>query len=124
MPVNKTNSDIRQAIKDIEIHLEMLLTDDMKRHAYISDEHDLSFKIFRLLGGYDQALEFIKKIINEGKINLDNYKGYELNKQKQVMFVEDSLKEQDINNSTKMMNDTIDYCKENNITLDDFLGGN
>ena len=45
-------------IKSIEVHMEMLLSDEIKQHAVIdTNRHDLPFQIFRLLCGYNEALE-------------------------------------------------------------------
>lgn len=43
---------------DVKIHFEMLCTDRMRRHAYADPvAHDLAFQVFRILSGYEQALE-------------------------------------------------------------------
>lgn len=46
----------REEAEQIAIHVEMLLDDEMRRHAYADkNAHDLPFQIFRVLGGYRQA---------------------------------------------------------------------
>ena len=50
-----------QEVKDIEIHMDMLCGDNMREHAVIDRKHHtLPFQIFRLLGGYNEALEKLK----------------------------------------------------------------
>ena len=42
---------------DIKITLEHLCLENMKEDAYVSEEHDLFFKIFRILSGYNTLLD-------------------------------------------------------------------
>jgi hypothetical protein len=52
--------------KDIETHVEMLVTPEMRQHAYAdAKEHDLSFQIFRLLSGYSAC--FQESLVFTGK---------------------------------------------------------
>jgi len=48
--------------KDIETHIEMLVDDEMRAHAFASKEHDTAFQVFRLFGGYRQALNEINTL--------------------------------------------------------------
>jgi hypothetical protein len=53
----------KKEAEDIAIHVEMLLTDEMRAHAYADAKaHDLPFQIFRVLGGYREALAQIATI--------------------------------------------------------------
>jgi len=54
-------------VKDIKIHMEMLCTDEIRRHACASTDHDLQFQIFRILGGYDELLQERKNLRQESK---------------------------------------------------------
>jgi hypothetical protein len=47
---------------DVKTDIEMMVTDDMRAYAYADITHDLSFQIFRLLSGYEKALEELKKL--------------------------------------------------------------
>ena len=52
---------------DIEIHVEMLVDEEMRAHAFADTSHDLAFQIFRLLGGYRRALEEAASLRQENK---------------------------------------------------------
>jgi hypothetical protein len=52
-----TAKEYEKFYKDVQIHFEMLCTDEIRAHAYADISHDLAFQIFRVLGGYRQALE-------------------------------------------------------------------
>ena len=47
------------ALEQIKVHLEMMVTPQMKKHAMTGPEgdHDLPFQVYRYLLGYDEALE-------------------------------------------------------------------
>lgn len=49
-------------LENIKTHMEMLLTDKMKSHGFISNEHDLHIQVFRVLSGYHDALEEIETL--------------------------------------------------------------
>lgn len=51
-------------IKDIAIHVNMVATPEMNKHAMTGPEgdHDLPFQIFRYLTGYDEALTEIRRL--------------------------------------------------------------
>ncbi|MDA3855048.1 MAG: hypothetical protein PF569_02230 [Candidatus Woesearchaeota archaeon] len=52
-----------KTLENIEVHLEMMLTEEIKSHAVISEEHhSIDTQVFRLLSGYDEALVNIKKL--------------------------------------------------------------
>jgi len=51
-----------QEIRNIEIHLEMLLDDDMRADAYADKTHSTDFQVFRVLGGYHDALGLISRL--------------------------------------------------------------
>jgi hypothetical protein len=54
--------DYKKVYENIQIHVEMLVTPEMRAHACAdANAHDLSFQIFRLLNGYDQALQKLKE---------------------------------------------------------------
>ena len=46
--------------EQVAIHVEMLLDDEMRAHAYADKSHELEFQVFRVLGGYREALDEIK----------------------------------------------------------------
>lgn len=54
--MTKHTPDFRE---QIAIHIEMLLDDEMRAHAYADKTHELEFQIFRVLGGYREALDAI-----------------------------------------------------------------
>lgn len=54
--------DYKKFYEDISIHVEMMVTPEMRKHAYASTEHELDFQIFRLLSGYGEALEELNKL--------------------------------------------------------------
>jgi len=55
--------DYKKFYENIQNHVEMLVTTEMRAHAYADAKaHDLSFQIFRLLSGYDQALQEISEL--------------------------------------------------------------
>lgn len=49
--------DYKLFYDNIKFHIDMMVTDEMRKHAYCSTEHDLDFQIFRLLSGYELALD-------------------------------------------------------------------
>lgn len=50
-------------LRNIKCHVDMTVTDRMRQHAYASvTEHPLDFQVFRLLTGYDEALEEIEEL--------------------------------------------------------------
>lgn len=49
--------EMTRVLQNIEIHFEQLCTEDLCAHGFISEEHDLDFKVFRVLCGYAEALE-------------------------------------------------------------------
>ena len=55
--------DYKKFYEDISIHVEMMVTPEMRMHACADPvHHDLSFQIFRLLSGYSEALEELNKL--------------------------------------------------------------
>lgn len=47
----------KEEAEQIAIHVEMLLDDEMRAHAYADAKaHDLPFQIFRVLRGYREAI--------------------------------------------------------------------
>jgi hypothetical protein len=55
--------DYKKFYEDISIHVEMMVTPEMRMHACADPvHHNLSFQIFRLLSGYGEALEELKKL--------------------------------------------------------------
>lgn len=52
-----TNVDCKQIYANIACHVEMMVTPEIRKHAYASEEHDLDFQIFRILSGYSKAIE-------------------------------------------------------------------
>lgn len=55
----KTKAEERD---DISIHMQMLCTDDMRADACADAKaHDLPFQVFRILGGYSEALDRLTK---------------------------------------------------------------
>ena len=42
--------------ENVATHVEVLVTEEMRRDAYTSTEHDLSFQVYRLLVGYEETL--------------------------------------------------------------------
>lgn len=55
--------DYKKFYEDISIHVEMMVTPEMRMHAYADPVyHDLSFQVFRLLSGYGKALEELQKL--------------------------------------------------------------
>lgn len=42
--------------KSVEVHFDMLCTEQIRAHAYADVTHDLDFQIFRVLSGYGNAL--------------------------------------------------------------------
>lgn len=61
-------SENQFTVDSIEVHMEMLCTDEIRAHAFASTEHDLQFQIFRLLGGYHDLLQERKKLLTEEQV--------------------------------------------------------
>jgi len=53
--------DYKKFYENIQTHMEVLCTPEMREHACASVEHDLDFQIYRILVGYAEALEELKK---------------------------------------------------------------
>jgi uncharacterized protein YjaG (DUF416 family) len=49
-------------LENLKTHMEMLLTDEMRSHRTVSEDYDLHFQVYRVLSGYHDALEEIKKL--------------------------------------------------------------
>ncbi len=49
--------DYKKFYNDVHIHFEMLCTEEIRAHACADISHDLAFQVFRVLGGYLEALE-------------------------------------------------------------------
>jgi hypothetical protein len=47
----------RQFYENVKTHVENLCTDRMRSHAAADVSHDLDVQVFRVLGGYDKALD-------------------------------------------------------------------
>ena len=47
----------RQFYQDVKAHFENLCTDRMRAHAGADVSHDLDVQVFRILGGYQEALD-------------------------------------------------------------------
>jgi hypothetical protein len=64
---------MNKQIENIRVHLAELLSDEISEHACIDrKEHSIDFQVFRLLTGYEEALQKIK--ILEAKLaTVDNY---------------------------------------------------
>lgn len=54
--------DYKRFYESIVTHMDILCTDEIRKHAYCSKEHDLDFQIFRILTGYDEALNELNKL--------------------------------------------------------------
>ena len=55
--------DYKKFYGDILTHVVMMVTTEMRIHACADPtHHDLSFQIFRLLNGYDKALEELNNV--------------------------------------------------------------
>ncbi len=54
--------DYKQFYENVKIHMEMMVTPEMRHHGYVCTDHDLDFQIFRLLSGYSKALEEMQDI--------------------------------------------------------------
>jgi hypothetical protein len=66
---------MKKELESIQIHMDMLLTDRICEHAVISTkDHDMPFQIFRLLSGYEEALEQIDQFTKEKKEFIERYK--------------------------------------------------
>jgi hypothetical protein len=62
--VNNKLKDAQHFKESIAIYVEMLVDDEMRKHAYAHPtEHELDFQIYRLLCGYAQALDERKNLI-------------------------------------------------------------
>ena len=60
--------DYKKFYENVQTHIEMLVTPEMRAHACAdANAHDLSFQIFRLLNGYDQALQELKEANNDSE---------------------------------------------------------
>lgn len=60
----KMKNRLSEKICDIELHLDMLLDDEMKRFCGYKDDDDLPMRIFRVVNGYRNALDKARKIAN------------------------------------------------------------
>ena len=59
-----SQKELQKFHSDIAIHVEMMVTDEMRTHAGAHPtEHDLAFQVFRLLGGYGRALEALNEFL-------------------------------------------------------------
>lgn len=55
--VEKIVKDPALAMSNIKIHLEHLCSEEMREHGYVSHEHTIDFQVFRVLCGYQEALD-------------------------------------------------------------------
>lgn len=53
-------------IQDIETHIEMILTDEMKNHCGFCESDELHMQIFRILQGHNKAIEQTKSLLSAG----------------------------------------------------------
>ena len=59
-----SQKELQQFHRDIAIHVEMMVTDQMREHAGAHPtEHDLAFQVYRLLGGYGRALDTLNEFL-------------------------------------------------------------
>lgn len=54
-----SQEELQRFYENIKTHVAELVTPDMRKHAFASENHDLDFQVFRLLYGYSEALEEI-----------------------------------------------------------------
>lgn len=55
--IEKTVKDPALAMSNIKIHFEHLCSEEMRVHGYVSHEHSIDFQVFRVLCGYQEALD-------------------------------------------------------------------
>lgn len=53
----KAVKDLTLAMSHIKIHFEHLCSEEMRVHGYVSHEHSIDFQVFRVLCGYQEALD-------------------------------------------------------------------
>lgn len=70
-------NDYKRFFNNIKIHVEMLVDDRMRTHAYASTTHDLDFQIFRIITGYDEALDKIDQLEKDKQELIDKIKDWE-----------------------------------------------
>jgi hypothetical protein len=62
--MTQSQKDLQKFHRDIAIHAEMLVTEDMRQHACADPvEHDLAFQVYRLLQGYGEAFDIINEFL-------------------------------------------------------------
>ena len=52
---------MNEQLENIQNHLEMMVTEEMKEHCGWMEQYSTHIKIFQILQGYNQALEELKK---------------------------------------------------------------
>lgn len=63
--------DYKKFYENIVIYMDAFCTDEIRKHASCPEKCDLDFQIFRLLGGYREALYKIKELKEKLK-EIDN----------------------------------------------------
>lgn len=89
-----TNKDLKLFYDQIRIHVEMLVDERMRAHAYADVTHDLHFQVFRLITGYEEALNQLAEEQLEKKHLYEKYKDA-LNR---IIELEEEIKNAKINN--------------------------
>ena len=49
--------DYKKFFENVQVHFEMLCTERMRKHAFADKTHDLDFQVFRVLSGYEKAID-------------------------------------------------------------------
>ena len=57
----------KQQLENIRIHLDMLCSDELRKHGFISHEHETDFQVFRALCGYNELMDEHKMLVKEVK---------------------------------------------------------
>lgn len=95
--LNKAKDQRIRELDNIKIHMGMLCTDEIRAHACASaTEHDLNFQIFRILGGYDEALKTIAAM------------------QRQIDQLKSDLEHAEITRETQLSAQETDFIQERN----------
>ena len=55
--VEKEVKDLTIAMENIKKHFEMLCSYEMRAHGFVAHEHSIDFQVFRVLCGYQEALD-------------------------------------------------------------------
>lgn len=73
----KKAPDKQRVLNNIKTHIDMLADPRMRRHAYIDKSiHPIDFQVFRVLTGYNEALEELEKqkeLITTIKLTLEKH---------------------------------------------------